>query len=51
MIIHDKDIKQGFWRLGVVEELLPGCDGSVLAAVLRVFTGGKGCKELRRPVQ
>ena len=51
MIIHDEHLKWGFWRVGVVEEMLHGSDRSVRAADLRVFTRGKGCKRLRRPVQ
>ena len=32
MIIHDEDLKRGFWRLGVVEELL-----RIVAEVTEVF--------------
>ena len=36
--------------MGLVLELIPGRDGEVRGAVIRVYSGGK-CKLLRRPVQ
>ena len=50
VIVHDEQEKRGFWKIGLVLELLPGRDGEVWGAVIGVYSGGK-CKLLRRPVQ
>ena len=50
VVVHEKK-PRGFWSLGRVEETLPGRDDQVRSAVIRVFTGGKKSKTIRRPVQ
>ena len=51
MVVRDDKKKQWFWKLGLVEEVIPGKDGEVRGAVVRIYTGGKKCKHLRRPIQ
>ena len=38
------------WKVGIVQKLIPGGDGRVRAAFVRLVSGGK-CVELRRPVE
>ena len=51
VIVHKEKKPRGFCSLGRVEEVLPGRDDQVRSAVVRVFTGGKKSKTIRRPVQ
>lgn len=51
VVIHKDKTPRGFWSLGRVEEIVPGQDGLVRSAVVRVYTGGKGSKLVRRLVQ
>ena len=51
VVLHDENRPRGFWKLGKVEETIPGKDGLVRSAVIRVFTGGKRSKLFRRPIQ
>uniref|UniRef100_A0A1X7UB03 DUF5641 domain-containing protein n=1 Tax=Amphimedon queenslandica TaxID=400682 RepID=A0A1X7UB03_AMPQE len=50
-VIHSDEKKRGFWSTGRVEELLTGRDGNVRPAVVRVYTGLRRSKLLRRPIQ
>lgn len=50
MVVHDDTKRRGFWKLGKVEKTLPGRDGLVRGAVVRVYTGGKRSKLFRRPL-
>ena len=50
VLIHDDKHPRGFWKTGVVEELMPGRDGVVRAATLRVGKKGQASR-LRRPIQ
>ena len=49
--IHDNKIPRQSWRLGKVERLLPGQDGHVCSAVVRVKSGNSVLSEWRRPLQ
>ena len=49
VIVHHDSKARGFWRLGRVEKTIPGRDGEVRGAVVRV--GGLNPKTIRRPVQ
>ena len=49
VIVHHDSKARGFWRLGRVEKTIPGRDGEVRGAVVRV--GGRNPKTIRRPVQ
>ena len=40
VVVHD-DLPRGFWKLGCVEKLLSGRDGTVRGATVRVTTNGK----------
>ena len=51
VIIHDPDQPRGFWRLGVVEQLVPSTDGQVRGAVVKVKSKKRKPSTLRRPVQ
>ena len=41
---------RGLWKLGRVRELIPGVDGNVRGAFVRVQSGG-GHSTIKRPVQ
>ncbi len=51
VVIQGKNEPHAFWKLGKVDETLPGRNGQVRGAVVGVFTGGKRSKLLHRPVQ
>ena len=51
MCLHDNKIPKQLWRLGKVERLLPGRDGQVRSAVVRVKSGNSPTAEWRRPLQ
>ena len=51
MCLHDNKIPRQLWRLGKVERLLPGRDGQVRSAVVRVKSGNSPTAEWRRPFQ
>ena len=51
VIVKDEHIPRGQWKLGVVQEVLTGCDGLVRAAVVRVAGSDRQQSTLRRPVQ
>ena len=50
MVIHDDSQPRGSWNTGLVEELIPGRDGVVRAATLRVGSKRRATR-LRRPLQ
>ena len=50
VVIHNDDMKRGFWNFGIAEELITGQDDEVRGAVIRVNNKNKS-KLLRRPVQ
>ena len=51
MCLHDNKIPRQLRRLGKVERLLPGRDGQVRSAVVRVKSGNSSTEEWRRPLQ
>ena len=51
VIIHKANQKRGFWDLGTVTEIIPGKDGLVRGAVVRVCSGGKRITYLRRSIR
>ena len=51
MCLHDNKIARQLWRLGKIERLLPGRDGRVRSAVVRVTSGNLPTAEWRRPLQ
>ena len=51
VVVQDENAERGFWKLGVVEELVSGKDDEIRGAVVRVYTGGRKCKRMHRPVQ
>ena len=50
VVVHDDTKRRGFWNLGKIEEILPGRDGLIRGATVRVYTGGKRSKLLHRPL-
>ena len=51
VVVHDEDQPRGKWRIGKVEDLIAGADGSIRGAVVRVQGKGGKCATIRRPVQ
>lgn len=52
VILKNDSVPRAFWKLGKVEELLPGRDGIVRAAVVTVSRGmSSNNQRLRRPIQ
>ena len=51
MCLHDNKIPRQLWRLGKAERLLPGRNGQVRSAVVRVKSGNSSTAEWRRPLQ
>ena len=52
VVIHCEEKRRGFWNLGRIEKVIIGKDDQeVRGAVVRVYTGRKHSKLLRRPVQ
>ena len=50
VVVHDNNQKRGFWRLGLVEEL-PGRDGQIRGARIRISVPGRAATIWRRPVE
>ena len=51
VIINDDKEHRRFWRLGLVVDTIPGRDGQVRGAVVKVCPKGKRCKLMRRSVK
>ena len=51
VVVHDESLPRGFWKLGKVEEVLPGRDGQIRGAVVRIGARGEHSTLVRRPVQ
>ena len=50
VIVHDDKHPRGLWKLGRIEKLLPGADGNVRGAFIRVRSKGRS-SILKRPLQ
>lgn len=48
VIVHDDSLPRGFWRVGKIEKTIPGRDGKVRGATVRLSSG---TGVLRRPIQ
>ena len=48
VVVHDEGLPRGGWKLGKVEKVLPGRDGQIRGAVVRL---GTRSTVIRRPVQ
>lgn len=51
VVIHSDQEKQGFWNLGVIQEIIPGRDGEIRGAIVKQAERGRNHTLLRRPVQ
>ena len=51
VIVHDENYPRGLWKLGKIESLLPGTDGNVRGAFVRVHSSGQHSILLKRPIQ
>uniref|UniRef100_A0A1X7SFL0 DUF5641 domain-containing protein n=1 Tax=Amphimedon queenslandica TaxID=400682 RepID=A0A1X7SFL0_AMPQE len=51
VVVYDSDKHRGFWKLGVVEQLIVGRDNESRGAVVRVHKKGHKSTLLKRPVQ
>ena len=51
VVVYDSDKHRGFWKLGVVEQLIVGRDDESRGAVVRVHQKGHKSTLLKRPVQ
>ena len=51
VIVHSADQPRGFWKLGLVNEVLVGRDGKIRGAVVKVAGKGRQGKFLSRPIQ
>ena len=51
VILHDDQERRRFWKLGLVVETIPGKNGEVRGAVVKVCPKGGKCKLMRRSVQ
>ena len=51
VLIKNDSTNRVFWKMGKVEELIPGEDGKVRAAVVKVGSSMKQPTLLRRPLQ
>ena len=50
VLVHDDLVKRGFWKIGLVIEVIPGRDDVVRGAVVKVCSG-ENCALLRHPIQ
>ena len=52
VIIQEDNENRRFWRLGLVEDVIPGRDDEIRGAVVKVYNPrGGNCKRIRRPMQ
>lgn len=50
VVVHSADQPRAFWKLGQIKEVLPGRDGEIRGAVVRVASKGRQASTLHRPV-
>jgi hypothetical protein len=48
VVVHDKSLLRGLWKVGKVNEVIPGRDGKVRGVVVRLSSRSG---MLRRPIQ
>ena len=51
MVVHSEKLPRSFWKLGKVEKVIPGCDGLIRGALVRVASRGRQATHLYRPIQ
>ena len=51
VLVHDENLPRGLWRLGRIDELLPGADGNVRSAVVRIVSKDGNPTLVNRPIQ
>lgn len=51
VIVKNDSTARLFWKLGIIEELIPGKDGKVRAAIVKVANADKRPSRLRRVIQ
>ena len=49
--VHEDGLPRGLWRLGKIESVIPGGDGEIRAAVVKVKSKRGRTTLLKRPVQ
>ena len=50
-VVHSKKLPRRFWKLGKVEKVIPGRDGLIRGALVRVASRGHQATHLYRPIQ
>ena len=51
VIVHDDSLPRGLWKLGRIQEVIPGADGLPRSALVRVASRDSQHTLLKRPVQ
>ena len=51
VFVKNDKTKRSFWKIGIIQELITGQDGYTRAAVVKVPSGGRTPKLLRRTLQ
>ena len=51
VVVHDENLPRGLWKLGRVEEVIAGRDGSVRGAAVRLVSRNRQQTLIRRPIQ
>ena len=51
VFVKNDKTKRSFWKIGIIQELITGQDGYTRAAVVKVPSGGRNPKLLRRTLQ
>lgn len=51
VIVHNENLPRGLWKLGRIQRLIPGADGRVRSAVVRVGSQGQRATTVKRPIQ
>ena len=50
VIVHSANQPRGLWKLGRIEEVLPGRDGKIRGAIIRIASKGNRAALLQRPI-
>ena len=52
VLVHEENLPRGLWRLGRIENLMPGADGNIRGAAVRITSKGQGHPIIiNRPIQ